>query len=679
MITKREKINADFQFGKTTGNEQYKCSDPLSGNKKNSRRNFILIALLFNLFAISQRSIAQTTDTLLSTGDLKKLSLEDLMNIEITSVSKHPEKLINAASAIQVITQEDIRSSGAKTLPEALRLAPNLQVAQVNASQWAISARGFDNVLSNKLLVLIDGRTVYTPLYAGVFWDVQNIMLEDVDRIEVISGPGGTLWGANAVNGVINIIMKSSRNTQGLYAEGSIGTIMPGSASLRYGGKITDKLTYRAYVTGFKMGSTSLLSDSTNAKDQWTMVQGGFRFDWNPSEKNKVSLQSDIYDGRPNPDGGTSKPVIARGDNMVARWNHTISEKADFQLQAYYDYTWRDFRNGFTENLNTYDIDWQNRYKLGKRNIITYGLGARLMDHKVNNLQLFEFVPEHKLLHLFSAFVQDELMLIKDRLRFTIGSKIEHNSYTGFEFSPNGKLTWTPSEHHTIWTAVSRAVRTPARIDRDFVISLAPNLPLIQGSDLISETVIAYELGWRVQPGKNLSFSLSTFYNVYDNIRSAEPGPPPLGIPITFANGVRGETYGAELAATYQLTSWWHLRGGYTYLEKHLWVKPTSKDSNKGTAESDDPQNQFLLQSTMKLPGKIELGTVLRYVDKLPAPYVPDYFGLDVRIGWHPLKFVELDVVGQNLLYDYHSEFTPSSPSPRLISRSVYGKIIFRF
>lgn len=599
------------------------------------------------------------------------------MNIEVTSVSKRSEKLREAASAIQVITQNDIRASGVKTLPEALRLAPNLQVAQVNSSQWAISSRGFNNVLANKLLVLIDGRTVYTPLYAGVFWDVQNLLLEDIDRIEVISGPGGTLWGANAVNGVINIITKNSADTKGLFAEAATGTNLPGLGSLRYGGKITNDLTYRVFATGFKLGSV-LDTNGTKVDDDWTMIKGGFRLDWNASENNKLSLQTNIYGGKPNPDA-TDTAVIARGDNIIARWNHTISAKSDFQLQAYYDHTWRDFGNGFSEDLKTYDIDWQNRYQVGRQHELTYGLNFRLMDHKVTNLELFAFLPPRKTLYLYSLFVQDKITLVNERLHFTIGAKIEHNSYTGFEYQPNARLTLTPAKNQTIWAAVSRAVRTPARIDRDFFLYIAPNFPFISGNDnFISESMIAYELGWRLQPQKNLSLSLATFYNIYDHIRSVEPGPPPFNIPVTFGNGVKGETYGIELAITHQLTNWWNLRGGYTFLKKDLSVKADSKDMNAGTAESNDPRHQFLIQSSMDIPGGIEWGAVIRYIDKLPKPNVPGYTELDLRIGWKLGKVVELSVVGQNLLNNRHPEFIASTP-PREIKRSIYGKIICRF
>lgn len=640
---------------------------------------FLLSGVLFASILVLQLKygFGQSTDSL-SSVSLKNLTLKQLMNIEVISVSKHTEKLEDVASAVQVITQEDIRNSGAKTLPEALRLAANLQVAQVNSSQWAISARGFDNVLANKLLVLIDGRTVYTPLYAGVFWDVQNVLLEDVDRIEVISGPGGTLWGANAVNGVINIITKSSKDTKGLLVEGAAGTSLPGLGSIRYGGNLGNKVSYRVYGTGFKLGST-LDTNGMKAKDEWHTLQGGFRLDWDASEKDKVSLQSNIYHDKPNPDGG-NKPVTANGDNIVFRWNHATPVKSDFQLQAYYDHTYRNFNNGFTEDLKTYDADWQNRYRLGRGNELTYGANFRLMDHKVTNLELFAFLPGHKTLYLYSAFLQDKITLVKDKLHFTIGSKLEHNSYTGFEFQPNGRLSWRPKEYQTIWAAVSRAVRTPSRIDRDFNLLLTPAITFISGNDnFVSEKMIAYELGWRSQPIKTLSFSLSSFYNVYDDIRSAEPGPPPYGIPVTFGNGVRGNSYGAELAVTSQVNNWWQLKGGYTFLKKDLSVKPGSKDSNKGSAESDDPENQLLIQSRITIPGGIEIGTVIRYIDKLPMPSVPSYLGLDARIGWKVNKVLELSIAGNDLLYNHHREFIPSSPSPREIERSVYGKVTCYF
>jgi iron complex outermembrane receptor protein len=642
-----------------------------------------IVYFVCSILLTSVHLLAGQTDTLVSIDKLQNLSLEELMNIQVTSVSKRPEKLTEVASAIQVITSEDIRRSGVTTLPEALRLAQNLQVAKVNASQWAISARGFNNVIASKLLVMIDGRAVYTPLYAGVFWDVQNVMLEDVDRIEVISGPGGALWGANAVNGVINIITKSSKQTQGIFAEAGSGNLKPWFANVRYGGKVGSTFNYRIYGTAFKEGSTLLAKspkpDSTDAKDEWSIGQAGFRLDWQPGEKNTITLQSDFYDGYPNPGGGVAGGVVAIGGNMLARWTHTISERSDFCIQTYYDNTWRDFRNGFTENLKTYDLDAQYRFQLGNRQEVIWGANVRLMDHKTESLPLFYFDPERKTLHIYSSFIQDKITLIKERLHFTLGCKFEHNAYTGMAYSPSARLAWTLKKTNTIWGSVSRAVRTPSRIEEDFHLLLFANFPVLEGTPLFEpEMVLAYELGWRLHPVQKFSFAISTFYNDYDDLRSAEPGKVLNTYPITIGNGVKGHAYGVELSGSYQLLKWWSLKGGYTFLEKKLVIEPDSKDLNKGTNESDDPNNQFLIQSMFDFPRGIEAGFVFRYVDVLTNRYVPSYMSLDVQLGWKITKWLQLSVVGQNLLDKEHPEFIPSSPSPRLIARSFYGKVTFR-
>jgi iron complex outermembrane receptor protein len=634
------------------------------------------VFVAFALLSLASPAVAQTPDTTLPPpGALKRLSLEQLMDVEVTSVSRRPERLYTSASAIQIISGEDIRRSGASSIPEALRLASNLQVAQVNASQWAVSARGFNNVLANKLLVLVDGRTVYTPLYAGVFWDVQNPPLEAVDRIEVISGPGGALWGANAVNGVINIITKKAGETQGLSAEGSAGTEPQGFGALRYGGRASSGLAYRVYGQGFGRGST-VSPDGTDAEDSWGLGQGGFRMDWTGGEANAFTLESDYYDGRPDPDGGA--PVVARGGNALGRWTRELSEGSDLQVQVYYDRSWRDFGNGFTEGLSTYDVDGQHRFQLGRRQEVIWGVGARLMDDATENVPGLAFLPAHRTLKLYSAFVQDEIALVDGRLRLTVGSKFEHNDYTGLEIQPSARLAWTPTDHHAVWAAVSRAVRTPSRLDRDFFLFLAPSVPLLIAENLESEEVLATELGWRLQPHERVSLALSTFYNVYDHLRTAEPGPPPSGIPITLGNGLEGHTYGAELAAVYQVSDRWRLRGGYTFLHKELSLKPGSADLNGGRAESNDPEHQFLIQSSADLPGRLELDAVLRFVDALPDPEVPSYAGLDLRLGWRATEHLELAVVGQNLLHEQHAEFIPSSPSPREVQRGVYGKVTWR-
>jgi iron complex outermembrane receptor protein len=612
-----------------------------------------------------------------TSASLKKLSIEELLNVEVRSVSRRTEKLGQTASAIQVITHEQIRRSGAASLPEALRLATNLRVAQVNSSQWSISARGFNNVLSNKLLVMIDGRTVYTPLYAGVFWDVQNILLEDVERIEVISGPGGTLWGSNAVNGVINIITKSAKDTQGLLAEAGVGNELQTYGGLRYGGKFTDKLHYSAYATAFKRASLKDL-EGNDSEDDWTMAQGGLQFNWQPTENDELILQSNVYDTRPNPDGSPTA-IKARGQNVLARWVHANSENSDFRIQAYYDRTSRDFRNGFREKLNTYDVDTQHKFEIGNSNEIIWGIGLRIMDHHVDNLELFRFKPGDKTLHLYSIFVQDRITLVSERLDLTLGIKAEHNRYTGMQYQPGARLAFKYYSNQLLWAAVSRAVRIPARIDRDFYLDATPEIPLIAGNNNFkSEGLLSYELGWRLQLAA-ANLSVATFYNSYSDLRTAEPGPPPFYVPITFGNGVEGDTYGVELSATYEPADWLQFNGGYTFLTKDLSVKSTSSDLNGGTVESNDPRHQFLIQTMIDPSRNTELSFTTRYVHDLPEPLVAAYWELDARVAWRPYEFMELSIVGQNLLHDKHIEFIPSSPPPRYIERSIYGKVVCRF
>jgi len=645
-------------------------------NHYSSGAKFI-IYVLFLCFITGNKIYSHSGGDTLSTNTLKQLTLEELMNIDITIVSKQSQPWFEAPASVYIISNDDIKRSGAKSIPEALRLAPNLMVAKVNASQWAISARGFNNVLANKLLVMIDGRSVYTPLYAGVYWDVNDVLLEDIDRIEVISGPGGNLWGANAVNGIINIITKKAKDSKGLFIDGGAGTELKRFANIRYGGSLSSDLQYRIYAKAFDYGST-LLYDGSDANDVLINTQGGFRLDWDQNENNTLNLESDYYNGNSNPDGNS--PTFFEGGNVLGRWKHTISETSDLQFQSYYDRTWRDFGNGLKEGLSTLDFDWQHSFKFDKRQGIVWGLGFRLMDHKIDNLPLFGFIPPHKTLHLYSAFIQDEIVLIENSLNLSVGSKVEHNDFTGFEFQPSVRLTWTATIDQTLWAAVSRVVRTPSRLERDFVSSLAPGIPFLVGNhDFESETLIAYELGWRLQPSGNFSFSLATFYNDYDNLRSAEPGgPPPFYIPIIISNGVEGKSFGVEISSLYRVADWWLVHWGYTFLRKDLSIKPYSHDLNNGTAESDDPENQLLVQSSMDLFNNFQLNIFIRYTDDLENKYVPGYVSMDAKVGWKPTEFLEFDIVGQNLLHERHPEFIPSSPSPRQIERSIYGEVSLR-
>lgn len=628
-------------------------------------------------------------------SDLKQLNVEDLMNVQVTSVARHPERLIETASAIQVITQEDIRRSGATSIPEALRLADNLQVAQKNAHDWAISARGFNAALGNKLLVMIDGRTVYTPLYSGVFWDAQDYLLEDIDRIEVISGPGGALWGANAVNGVINIITKSAKDTQGVYAEAGGGSQPQEFAGVRYGGALGLDTQFRVYAKYFDRGD-EVLANGNSETDAWRQGRAGFRVDANSSSRDKLTVQGDFYDGHENvQSGGTGD---ASGENFLGRWTRVLSDESDLSLQSYIDQTHlADPIPGLLlggsavtpagnlyDDLTTYDVDFQHRFPLGARNRLVWGLGYRKTHDAVISSPALGFLPAVLNQNLFSAFVQDEIALQKN-LSITIGTKLEHNDYTGFEFEPDARLSWTVSSSQAVWAAVSRAVRTPSRIDHDLTEGTPPYVVLLKGSsDFTSEALIAYELGYRAQLSSKLTTSVSTFYNQYNDLRSVSFTPGTI-LPLYFANNAEGKTYGLEFTGNYQVSHSWSLHAGYTFLREHLRVKPGQSDYTAARNETADPEHQFSIRSSLTLPWRAELSAGLRWVDTLqtnngPTPgTVPSYFEFDTRLAWHASDRLELSVVGQNLLHGHHPEFGFPDPTRVEIQRSVYGKLAWRY
>jgi iron complex outermembrane recepter protein len=649
------------------------------------RRRAPFFRHLLVVLLITKPLLAQSHAQLTSEIDrLKKLSFEELLETPVMLVSGREERISQSPSAIQVITGEDIHRSGASSLPEALQLAPNLQVAQVNSHDWAISARGFNNTLANKLLVMVDGRTIYTPLFAGVFWQEQNVVLEDIDRIEVVSGPGATLWGANAVNGVINIVTKSADKTQGTLISGRGGTLLNEFGTVRYGDKIGENLFFRLYGTGFGRDGTRR-RDGSAGTDDWFAGQGGFRMDWYPSgdQKRALMLEGNGYGGEVNT--GQPNTTGINGQNILSRWTQTLHEGSDLLVQAYWDRTHRLVENSYEDDLNTFDFLFHHGLTIGDRQHLLWGGGYRLMEDRIDNLNpaAFSFVPADRSLQLFSGFIQDEITLVEDLLKLTLGTKLEHNDFSGFEFQPSARMAWTPSANQIVWGAISRAVRSPSRVDRDLMVPLlrvdGNSGTLISNGDFESEDLLAVELGYRLRPHPKLALALATYYNFYEDLRSIDQVAPGT---LKVDNHFKGETWGVELAGDFEAAAWWRLRAGYNYFHKHLWA--TMPAAVPGVREGNDPAHVFKLQSVMDFRGffkgqdGFQFDVAGRYYDTLSNPHVPAYISCDARLAWTWKDWLELSVIGQNLLDDQHPEF--GAVATRLeIPRSVYGKITLKF
>jgi iron complex outermembrane receptor protein len=647
-------------------------------------------------------------------SDLTRLTLEQLMDIQVTSVSKGAEDFSKAPSAIFVLTQEDLRRSGVNTIPEALRMVPGVQVAQIDSSTWAVSARGFNSRFANKLLVLIDGRSVYTHVFAGVFWDKQDMMLEDVERIEVIRGPGGTLWGANAVNGVINIITKNAHETTGGQISTGGGNLDRFIGSIRYGEKIGDNASVRVWGKYYNRDNLDDLQGNS-APDEFEAERGGMRLDWDASESNSFTFQGDVMVGEYA--GKTSNAVDTlsfaptttdivrdsqvRAANFITRWKHRFSDTSDMALQFYYDHDNRESRVMKKLAVDTYDVDFQHRFQLGSRNEILWGLGHRLIKDSFENSIGISYFPDSNLNYISNAFIQDKIALIKNELYFTIGSKFSINNFTGFEFQPNARLAWTPNDKHTVWAAVSRAVRTPSRSGDSgrfnaAVVPIPPPAPpgtlgvaVIQGQmDFESENLLAYELGYRVRPHETFFLDVAAFANIYRDGHSFEVETTfvnPAGfveVPVVSRNRLDGETYGVELAATWDATEWWRLNGSFTWFQMELRKDPISTDQNIVGFEGNDPEFQWNLRSHMDLSSNWEFDQSLYYVDALKSQQVRSDFRLDLRVGWRPEKNIEVSVVAQNLLDSQHQEWGDDriqTNDRNLVERSVFGKLVLRF
>jgi len=640
--------------------------------------------------------------------DLTALSMEDLMNIEVTSVSKKQQKLSQTAAAIFVITQEDIRRSGATNIPDILRMAPGLDVAQINGSSWAISSRGFNDQVANKLLVLIDGRTVYSPLFNGVYWDVQEVPLEDIERIEVIRGPGAAIWGANAVNGVINIISKKASDTQGLLITGGGGTHDAAFGTAQYGGTLGRDTTYRVDSDNYSRNHLANLAGQ-NGDDGWNLYRGGFRVDSKLGAKDSLTVQGDGYSGSegeivpsvtsfnlPQPRVLNLRQEIGGGD-VLSRWDRAISPTSQTALQIYFDRTSRSDAT-YGEDRDTFDIDFQHHITRGNRQDFVWGLGFRATSDDIRKSFAVMFNPSEETDLLFSLFAQDEIAIRPGSLYLTLGARLEHNRFTGFDIQPSAGIAWLATDKTMFWASLSRAVGTPSRdVDVRFNQAVSPGpggMPLLVsvfGAGQKDENVQATEAGYRTQISEHLSLDLTGFYNSYTNIRSSEtgvpfvefvPAPAHLVLPIFLRNLLHGESHGAEMAVNWKPLTRWTLSPGFSYLQLHLHSAPTSTDAGTArTREGSSPRQQAQLRSHVELPRGWAWDTSVYFVGRLPALQIPSYTRLDTSLTWQALERLSFSLVGQNLIQDHHLEFDAPGQlvASSLVKRSAYAKMVWHF
>jgi iron complex outermembrane receptor protein len=640
--------------------------------------------------------------------DIDQLARVDVfvpaMDIEVTSLSKQESTVGRSPAAIYVITSEMIRRSGATCIPDLLRMVPGLEVGRVEANSWAITSRGFNAYFGNKLLVLIDGRSVYNAEFSGVYWDVQDLLLEDIERIEVIRGPGGTLWGANAVNGVINVITKKAKDTQGAllsYGGGSEDLALGG---IRYGGSNGRGLYWRIYGKHFERGPG--FDRDAQPADDWRIGRGGFRLDWelDRCNCNALTVQGDYYGGvvghnsiDPDPTSPFSRTTVEDGDvsgaNVLARWTHVHNDQSDWTLQLYFDQYRRDRWMIFTR-VNTIDADFQHRFPLGPHHRIIWGAGYRqVADELLGDGFALSYSPQKRTRDLYSGFVQDEITLVDDRLYLTLGSKFEHNDFTGFEYQPSARLLWSPDRRHSAWAAISRAVRTPARIDHDARYTLPHKtdpfsfFPRLFGdADFRSEELVAYEIGYRAQVSSRFAWDLATFVNVYEDLESIQSGTAfaegaNMIVPMAFGNGMRGQTYGVELAGQWTVSDAWELSASYSFLQLQLQVAAGCEAGPVALYEGSSPHNQVRFQSSWDITRCWQFDLALRYVDNLPAVDVNSYITMDARLAWLPCDSFELSLVGQNLLDGHHLEFDPYwySARPTEVQRAVLARATWRY
>jgi iron complex outermembrane recepter protein len=602
--------------------------------------------------------------------DLKRLSIEELAQIDVTSVSRRAEKLSATAAAVSVIESDDIYRSGVTNLAETLRLADAVDVARVNSSTWAASVRGFTSNPANKLLVLMDGRSVYSPLTSGTFWDVQDTLLADVDRVEVIRGPGGATWGANAVNGVISVISKNAAATIGDYVSVAAGSDEHVYAAARHGGR-AGAGAYRIYGKYRQRGPQLFTDTGKDAGDPVQFGQGGFRIDSGSQGRTTWFVQGDAYRGTngfsDRPDGDVA------GGNVLSRWMRAFSGTSVFQAQAYYDGTYRKVPLQFTETRHTADLDLQQHLTLGRRHNLVFGGAARVSRGDDVGIAGFFFEPEIRTNSLLSLMAQDEITITPDRVYLILGSKFERNDFTGFEAQPTIRGRWTPDPRQTAWAAVSRAVRLPTRLDTDLrLIDVATRRLTLTGSeDFKPEEVVAYEAGYRVRPLSLLSLDIAAFSNRYDQLRSTELTFAPLPL-IVLDNLLNARTRGFEAAGTVQPVSAWRVHGSYAYLHKVLTFDPGSRDVYHGAVEGNDPSHLLSIRSSLDLPRGTAFDVYFRHSGSRPEPVVRAYSEIDLRVGWAPRAGWDLSLVGQNLLHPRHSELLPVNAPHYDFRRGVF-------
>lgn len=607
---------------------------------------------------IAPAALPRSTYAVLPPSALKRMTVEELLQQEVVSVSRRPENWGQAASSVFVVRGDGARVAGATRLPQLLRLAPNLFVAQSSSSHWGINARGFMRTtgFSNKMLVLVDGRSVYSPFFSNVFWDSTDIFLPDLDRIEVISGPAGANWGSNAVNGVVNILTQSAHVTQGSVVVAGAGTLEKATFGARHGGKFGASGAYRVYAQGSKHGATLDAAGNEDNLDEWTAAQAGFRADWGQSGVNSFTVHGDVSQGRF--DSGSAPQTRADGGNLVFRWTRHVTPDANLSIRAYHDYAMRDIQELYVARTRNSDLDIQYRFEPAERQEIIFGGHYRHIDDRVGETVNFEILPPHLKFSLASAFLQYEFRSREGRLGVTTGLRVEHNEFSGWESQPNVRLAWRPSEAHTFWVSAAQTTRTPSRLETGFYAALPNGEYFIAGAPgFKSEKLRALEVGWRGLVAPGVMFSSTIFGHDYEDLRTVE-----LTTPIVQANGGRGRSRGVEVFFDWDVTTWWRLRAGGFAIDQDSWLKPGSLDSERGAGEVSYPDHQFLLRSTFWPRENVSCWLSLRRIDDVPTlesssiGRVPAYTELDARVGWKIRPDLEVSITGRNLLNRSHPE-----------------------